>query len=309
MIVLPSPAHGVTTIPSRHTRRQLGATLVAGAFGVDVRMRSAMAASPSEAVAIRAAAIGRTHGVRVGFGDPAGFYVPPFGPGDATIPDAEMTRAAVTDLVPALDGIAQSLALYPTGFYARFCQAVFLCGTLRFDGVRAGGTYGLAWIVLAADPVVGPAGIRETARLGIHHEFSSLILPRVPGLGAQWAALLPEGWRATERTGGVLGRTGVADGHDGFLSAYAATSAENDFNTYAETAFGNPSRLLALAERFELVRRKASLLLGAYVALDPRMGTAFRRLGLEGLPIEPAGTLVLIPVAPSRLPQPVVGGN
>ena len=158
------------------------------------------------------------------------------------------------------------------------------------------------------DPVVGPAGIRETARLGIHHEFSSLILPRLPGLEAQWAALLPGGWRTTEKAA-ALGRTGAADGHNGFLSACAATSAENDFNTYAETAFGNPSRLLALAARLELVRRKASLLLGAYVALDARMETAFRHLGFQELPFEPPGAPVLIPVVPSHLPQPVLGGD
>ena len=270
-------------------------------------MGAAMAASPSEAVAAQAAAIGRAHGLRVGFGDPTGFYVPPFGLADAAIPDAAMTPAAVKDLRPALDGIAESLALYPAGFYARFCRAVFLCGTLRFGGVRADGTYGPAWIVLAADPVVGPAGIRETARLGIHHEFSSLILSRVPGLGTRWAALLPRDWRATEQAGVALGRTGTADGHDGFLSAYAATSAENDFNTYAETAFGDPLRSLALARRFELVRRKASLLLGAYLALDARVELAFRRLGLQGLPIEPLGPPVLITMAPSHLPEPVLG--
>ncbi|RYE96842.1 MAG: hypothetical protein EOO78_20440 [Oxalobacteraceae bacterium] len=257
-------------------------------------------------VAAQAASIQRVHGVRVGFGDPAGFYVPPYAPADAAIANATMTPAAVANLGPALDGVAESLALYPAGFYARFCRAVFLCGTLRFEGVRAGGTYGPAWIILAADPVVGPAGIHETARLGIHHEFSSLILLRFPRLEAEWAMLLPPGWRAIETTGGALGQTAAANGHDGFLSAYAATSVENDFNTYAETAFGDPARLLALAGRFEVVRRKASLLLGAFVALDTRMETAFRHLGLQELPIERPAASVIIPV-PSHLPQPVLG--
>jgi hypothetical protein len=272
-------------------------------------MRSAMAATPPDGVTAQAGAIERAHGVRVGFGDPSGFYVPPFRSADAAIAGAQMTRAAVAELGPALDGIAESLALYPAGFYARFCRAVFLCGSLRFGGVRAGGTYGPAWIVLAADPVAGPDGIRETARLGVHHEFSSIILPRVPGLGARWAALLPEGWHGTRGTAAALGRTGMLDGRDGFLSAYAATSAENDFNTYAETAFGDPRRLLDLAGRFEAVRRKASLLLGAYAGLDARMAAVFRHLGLHVLPAEAARAPVTIPIAPSHLPAPVVNGG
>lgn len=54
-------------------------------------MGAAMAASLSEAVSAQAAAIDRAHGLRVGFGDPTGFYVPPFGFADAAIPDAAMT--------------------------------------------------------------------------------------------------------------------------------------------------------------------------------------------------------------------------
>lgn len=299
-------ARMILPIPRRLTRRQLGGALIWAAVGLGARTRPAGADDPTERVAARAAAIAREHGLAIGFGDPASFFVPPFGPADAVIPDGEATRAAVSDLWPALDGVAQSLALYPTGLYARFCQAVFLCGSLRFGGVRAGGTFGPAWIILAADPGVGVGGIRETARLGVHHEFSSLVLPRVRGLATRWAALLPAGWRPVQSVSDALGHSGEADGSDGFLSAYATTSVENDFNTYAETIFGDPTRLLTLAARFEVVRRKTSLLLGAYVSLDARLRATFGALGFGHLPIEKFGEPMLIHIRPSYLPPPSV---
>jgi hypothetical protein len=257
----------------------------------------------------RAAEIGRRHGLQIGFGDPAGFYTPPFGPADALIPGGVAEPAATADLGPALDGIATSLALYPAGFYARFCRAIFLCGPLLFAGERAGGTYGRAWIILAADPFGGAGGIRETARLGVHHEFSSLVLPHLPGLAARWAALLPVGWHPILRTEDALRQVDAGDARDGFLSAYAATSVENDFNTYAETAFGNPALLAALAETLPVVKRKAALLLDAYTALDSRLADTFRDLRLGNLPPERIDDAVTIPVRPSSLPRPRIGEN
>lgn len=266
--------------------------------------------APTPDVAARAAGIGRRHGLLIGFGRPAEFFVPPYRASDTATPGTmAMTPAAIADLPPALDGIAGSLACYPPGFYAQLCRAIFLCGTLRFEGAYAGGSYGPAWIILAADPRFGPDAIRETARLGVHHEFSSLVLARIPGLEARWATLLPAGWTPVLRTRDALLRTGPTDGSDGFLSAYAATSAENDFNTYAETAFGEPARLAALAGRFPAVRRKAALLLGAYAALDPRLLRTFRDLGLGGLPVEQVDTTVVFSVRPAELPRPAVIGR
>lgn len=233
--------------------------------------------------AVWAAEIGQRHGLLIGFGDPRQFHTPPYTAADAPTAGGSVNPAALSDLAPALDGLATSLDLYPPGFVARFCRAIFVCGPLFLDGERAGGTFGPAWIILAADPFVGPGGIRETARLGVHHEFSSIILPRVPGLEARWAETLPPGWQPATGTADALRHAGQREDRDGFLSSYAATSLENDFNTYAETVFGFPARLAALARTSMLVRRKAGLLLDAYVGLDKRLATTFRDLGLGEL--------------------------
>ena len=81
MIAPASPAHLAATISPHRTKRQISAVMVS-AFGVNVSMRSTVAAGSPATVAAQPAAITPVHGVLVGFGDPAGFYVSPFGPSE-----------------------------------------------------------------------------------------------------------------------------------------------------------------------------------------------------------------------------------
>ncbi len=289
------------------TRRTFGLTLAATiATGGGAYLLRRPAASSPEEVAARAIAIGQANGLRIDYGNPASFFLPPYSSRDATIPDGHVTKAEITDVAAALDGIEQSLAVYPPGFYATLAKAIFICGTLRFGDERAGGTYGPAWIIIAADPSVGDDGIRETARLGVHHEFSSLLLLRQPSVQARWQALLPAGWQPEQRSDEALRHTGDRDVRDGFLSAYAATSLENDFNTYAETAFGAPDRLVALAAGNPRVRQKAELLLQAYEASDVRMKQTYQKLGLESLASDVPAMPADLHIAPVQLPTPTI---
>ena len=43
----------------------------------------------------------------------------------------------------------------------------------------------------------------------------------------------------------------------GFLSAYGATTSENDFNTYAEIVFSDPQRLIKLAESVPIIAKNS----------------------------------------------------
>jgi hypothetical protein len=203
------------------------------------------------------------------------------------IPDGIVTVVDPAVLPWALDGIERALGAYPEGFYGRHCATIFVCGSLTFEGRPAGGAYvpGQDWIVLAAPSDRGQATIETTSELGIHHEFSSIVWARAVTLPGRWATLLPPGQAFAESTGRALD---VADApppplETGFLSAYSATSAENDFNTYAETVFTQPARLLALSNQHRTVAAKLALVLASYVDLEPRMEAVFRRLGFGAL--------------------------
>lgn len=122
------------------------------------------------------------HGLRVDYGDPATFFVEPYSSADAALPGGSMTPVDPKALSPALDGVEESLAVYSPGFISTLCRAIFICGSLTLGGAIAGGTLGPAWLILAASLRIGEGGILKTCRLGVHHEFSSLIWAKRPDL-------------------------------------------------------------------------------------------------------------------------------
>jgi hypothetical protein len=80
----------------------------------------------------------------------------------------------------------RSLGAYHDGFYGRLCTTLFVCGALSVDGRQAGSTYGQDWVALVAPSWLGREAVEATCRLGIHHEFSSLVWHRtllLPGSG------------------------------------------------------------------------------------------------------------------------------
>lgn len=247
-------------------------------------------------------------GIVIGFDSPSTFFVPPYQAADARFASGD-SATKVEDfeaLVPALDGIENALSAYPQGFFAKHCHAIFLCGSLKLDGTSAGGTWSKSWIILSADPRFGRKGLYENARLGVHHELSSLVWSRFPELQGIWKRLLPPGWTPAKRNADALTFSDdfVPHAEDGFLSRYGATSSENDFNVYAEAVFTAPSYAARQAEAYLVVARKLALLMEAYVQLDARCGGMFERLGLQRFrPALPAPVHEGISIAPVHLPK------
>jgi hypothetical protein len=270
----------VTGSATQTRRGVLGVALVLLALGVVLLVHRVQAReSPSD----RAARLSRQHGLTVSFGDPSTFYTKPFTRRDAHIELTEVTAAALEGAAPALDGIEEALGRYPQGFVAGLAHGIFICGTLKIQGAEAGGTVGPAWIILAAPVSIGPASIRLTSLLGVHHELSSLVLARQAGSLERWAAFTPTEWQFQRDSASALSQ---ASGKDpppstGFLSAYGATTPENDFNVYAEKMLTEPETVAKLAAQHPLVAKKAAFVVSTYAAIDPRMRETFRQLGLN----------------------------
>jgi hypothetical protein len=240
---------------------------------------------PFETVAEHAARLAEMHGIVIGYGHPSTFYVSPYGPADAAIENLHMLGADPRDLPPALDGIEASLAMYPPGFVSSLVQAIFIAGELRDHGEVAGGSTGPAWFVLAASESdsSNSEGIRLTSLKGVHHELSSFVLHKA-GITEEWTAFAPADWGFSNTSEEALAHGGDHDPapETGFLSAYGATTAENDFNTYAERIFTESGSLLQLACKHALVRQKLLFVLRTYVTLDARLEKTFRELGFDG---------------------------
>jgi hypothetical protein len=261
----------------------LAVAAVAGATGSVLLTRGRRSVDPV-ALRARADAIGRNHGIYIGYDSPETFFVSPWTLRDAVIvPHAVITRVELDAVAVALDGIEQALVVYPAGFVATKCKAVFICGSMTIDGTDAGGTYGPTWIILVATRRFGDRGIYETARFGIHHELSSLVWKARLDLESRWRGLLPSGYSEAKDNAEAL-KAAASDEREirrGFLTPYGATAPENDFNTYAETIFTDAPRVAALADKHPLVAQKLGLVMNAYISLDDRFEDLFKKFGLD----------------------------
>ena len=239
--------------------------------------------SDRESVRDHTRRIEQAHGIKIGYGNPADFWTPPFKPEDATAPGVEMQPAELQNVAFALNGVEAALNEYPPGFVAHLIRAIFICGQLRMGGMEAGGSAGPVWIILSAPSDLGAAGIRLASVLGVHHELSSFVLRVDPATRVLWSEFAPADWHFVEDAGGSLRRADDPDPspETGFLSAYGATNLENDFNDYAEKMFTEPDKLALLAARHPLIRRKLDFVRAAYVAIDARLADRFHRLGLN----------------------------
>ena len=94
------------------------------------------------------------------------------------------------------------------------------------------------------------------------------------------------GWRSVQSTRDALNWSGEADVSDGFLPTYAATSVENEFDTYVAT----------------LVTYKILLLIGAHGSLDPHLRLTVVNLGFGHLPIDGYDKAVPIHIQSTYLP-------
>jgi len=64
----------------------------------------------------------------------------------------------------------------------------------------------------------------------------------------------------------------------GFLTKYAMSNLENDFNVMAEQVFTNPKRLKILIQQYPIIKKKYILLREFYLGIDPKFINVFDKL-------------------------------
>ena len=125
---------------------------------------------------------------------------------------------------------------------------------------------------------------------------------------------MPVGWTPSANNAESLRADDAAapDPATGFLNAYAATDAENDFNVYAETVFTNAAVLAERGDRHPIVAKKTAMLMAAFSLLDNRMTAVFDRLGIARFRSAFEGTLkegVALPQIQIPVPTVVLPGD
>ncbi len=150
---------------------------------------------------------------------------------------------------------------------------IFIYSTLTFKDVRYGGTAFAArkWLYIHKS-WLGYSGAKA---MGLHHEFSTLLLRHNRFPVEQWMQLNPDGFVYRLEGDGVAllkkgntDLTGSADTYeDGFVAGYGKMNFENDFNTFFQLLIANPAKLSDLERRYPRIRKKAELLRSFYDGL------------------------------------------
>jgi hypothetical protein len=226
--------------------------------------------------------LGKQQNVKIGWGDPATFYVPPYLPADAVVDRVAFKPVTPAGALDALRGIARAFRAYPPGCLGRIIRAIFIAGEIRVDGVVAGGTYWRDWIFVESSEDLRPRTRVLNVLIAVHHETSSHLWLPDTGLQQAFFALEPAHWQYAASTADAMriGREQAPPLETGFISAYGSTSPENDFNTYAQTIFHEPARMKHLARAYPLIARKLALVLDAYIRVDDRLRETFSQNGL-----------------------------
>lgn len=175
-------------------------------------------------------------------------------------------------VLPVLNRFFES---YPRAVLDRDLRAVHLARRLVFYRRSYGGTNSADAIYLSCRDE--SEGFDENYLLGtLHAEFSSVLLRNHDRHFDRDAfdAELPVGFAYSGTGVEVLHQRGLLAPDPsllrlGFLSRYATSSRENDFNAFARWLMTRPEKLDALAAEHPIIARKAAIVRRFYAALMP----------------------------------------
>lgn len=251
-----------------------------------------MEATPREAAdaAAIAAEIKSTWNIDVRYGqDTSNFILNT----DHIPPTWHLDPVAAPDLLPGLRAIKTALSVYPVSYVSAVrddASVVFLTRSILVSGQSFGGMYFGGAIYVPARDMENGSRV-EFAVDTFHHEFSLTGLSRGPSPQEAWRAVNPTGfvYQGDHDLAIVRDIERRADGGDetddvreaGFIVRYAQSSMTEDWQTYAEQAFGHPAGLIDLVKRFPRIKAKAKIFIDHYGALDPGFVTYFDRTGLR----------------------------
>jgi len=185
--------------------------------------------------------------------------------------------------------LARAFLKYPEKLLRENLDRVYAFKSMKFFGVPYGGTNTKNTIYLADDennPGFTDAYIESV----FHHELSSVLLRSYPGVFNMSA------WQTINSPGFMYGNGGVEailNGEAsmrfdpelferGFLTRYSQASPEEDINVFAQNLFTGGSSFWDIVDENMRIRKKASMLIGFYQAIDPSLTEEyFRDLNLR----------------------------
>lgn len=186
--------------------------------------------------------------------------------------------------LPALCGfVEEALDKYPVSLIRRNLKQIGLAKRLYFYGSFYGATYTESGpdrgsLFLSQESTSPDADTRDYIMDSVHHEFSSLLMKKYPFPMQQWRQANTADFAYAFEDKANPGLEAMRSGQDklkddalfaqGFLSAYAMSSVEEDFNVFSGVAFLYPDWMIELAQAHEPLRNKLVVWLDFHLAID-----------------------------------------
>ena len=191
--------------------------------------------------------------------------------------DAKAESLAAGEIERSKKIIITALDKYPTRLLKYNLKNVYVLKSMNFYGVNYGGTNSSDNVYVVNDGAV--MGYTDILIEKIfHHEFSSVLKYNYSFDETAWRQVNPEGFvYFDEATGGAgaikAGRASQefdpSEHEIGFLYEYAESTAENDFNSFAENIFMGDKNFFNTVESYGKLEMKLDLIVQFYNSLDP----------------------------------------
>ncbi|NPD66535.1 hypothetical protein HN018_09535 [Lichenicola cladoniae] len=201
-------------------------------------------------------------------------------------PDRPVTMRdlADADRQPCLHRVSDALSIYPPALVRSLVHTLALADMIHAWDIRIGGFHAPGLIAVSCEA----ADLNVAYEIAsLHNSFAALVLMHAQPDWSEWEKFNPDGFRYGDETTykHELQDPGASDGgsllnRDGFATALGMTGRENDFESYAQRAFGHPADLVAALPGNTRMQGKLRLLMKTYQSLAPDIENRFTADGL-----------------------------
>ncbi len=186
---------------------------------------------------------------------------------------AQVERSEAERTVPVIEEFASA---YDDFVLREHLTDIYVLGDLQCYDQPYGGTNSTSALYLRVG--TERQGYDAPHLLSIlHAEFSSILLRNHAFPGEEWTALNPASFQYNNNAIQVLDEAGITDRPPealfcgGFLSRYATSDVEDDFNEYAGWIFTRTDELCRARSECPAIEAKTQLALRFYKSVDPNM--------------------------------------
>jgi hypothetical protein len=222
------------------------------------------------------------HGIFVFFkGDPLRFFHPSWKNPPVSVRAEALSHHDKKFVITALK---KALSIYPPSFVSKHIGAIVLLKKFSLYGYGYGGTYtvfktpGYNLLYLSKGKVSDEDFVNQFID-SFHHEFSSVLMQMHNFPEKEWRAVNGKsfkynyegeespGFKALQNDD-ISSEFSIHMVRHGFLSEYAMSGIEEDFNVFAAVALKDPEWMSELAVDHPKIHQKLQLMLNFYLKID-----------------------------------------